>query len=40
MQRRSSSSPWLSVVGFNEDALRFYRALGYDTMLTSLTRPL
>jgi GNAT superfamily N-acetyltransferase len=30
----------LSVVGFNEDALRFYRALGYDTMLTRLTRPL
>ena len=41
-QARSWGVPTLvlSVVGFNDDALRFYRALGYDTMLTRLTRPL
>ena len=41
-QARSWGVPTLvlSVVGFNGDALAFYRALGYDTMLTRLTRPL
>ncbi len=36
-RRWGASAMLLSVVGFNEDALRFYRALGYDTLLT---RPL